>query len=118
MPSAVWVELYAALCQNWPNIETLGHLCMPILSLMAYVSVPWLPDGQAKARALQRTRSLGHLILMSEWAVVALLCYIIIASMGYPFFKICQDLLLSARRVELVGVFCLAAGLYVIIPGL
>ena len=119
VPSAARRGLYPALPPDWSSLEAPEHLCVPTPSVMAYVSAHWLPRGRAEVQASQRTRSLVHSIMLSEWAVLALLCFLRAAREGLPFFTKCHDPRLAARNGEPIGergvLFRLSAGLIALI---
>lgn len=115
MPSAALRGLYPALPSNWTTFEALEYLCVPTPSAIAYVATHWLPLGRAESVETERTRVFVHEIVLSEWAVLAFLCFLHAAFDGMPFFTKCPDSRLLARRVESVrerGVlFRLSSGL-------
>ena len=112
--SAARRGLYPGLPSDWTIQEAPEYFCEPTLSAFAYVPVHWLPPGRAESAETEHTRGLVRSILLSEWAVLALLCFPRAAHEGLRFFTKCSDPWLLAKRGESVGergmLFRLSAG--------
>ena len=92
---------------------------MPMPSTLAYVAAHWLPRGRTESAETEHARGLVHAIGLSEWAVLAFLCFLRAALEGMPFFTKCPDSRLLARRDQSIGergmLFRLSAGLIALI---
>ena len=119
VPSAARQGLYPGLPSDWPSLEAPEYLCVPTPSTLPYVAAHWLPRGRAESAETDHTRGLVCATLLSEWAVLALLCFLRTAHEGLSFFTKCPDPRLLARRDEPVGergvLFRLSAGLVALI---
>ena len=119
MPSAARRGLYPRLPSDWPSLEAPEYLSVPTPSALAYVAAHWLPRGRAESAETDHTRGLERAVVLSEWAVLAFLCFLRAALEGMPFFTKCSDSRLLARRDEPIGergmLFRLSAGLIALI---
>ena len=73
VPSAARRGLYPRLPADWSSLEAPEYLCVPTPSALAYVAAHWLPRGRAESAKTEHTRGLVRAIVLSEWAVLALL---------------------------------------------
>ena len=74
-----------------------------------------MPRGRVASTQTDRPRELVHAIVLSNWAVLALLCFLRAAPEVLTFFTKCPDPQILARRDEPIGergiLFRLSAGL-------
>lgn len=96
VPVRVRPSLYPALPTDWASYEAPEHLCVPTPSVMAYVASRWI--GSSPAAPGIRQRGLIRAIALSEWAALALLCFLGAARDGLPFVTRSPDARLAARR--------------------
>ena len=119
VPGAARRGLYPGLPPDWPSLEAPEYLCVPTPSALPYVAAPWLPRGRAESAETEHTRGLVRAIILFEWTVLALLCFLRAAHEVLPFFTKCPDRRLLARRDEPVGergvLFRISAGLVALI---
>ena len=114
VPSAARRGLYPGLPSDWPSLEAPEYLCVPTPSALSYVAAHWLPRGRAESAETEHMRGLVRAIVLSEWAVLAFLCFLRAGLQGMPFFTKCPDSRLLVRRDEPIGergrLFRLSAG--------
>lgn len=98
VPLLCWGRLYPALPMGWHDLEVLQYLCIPTPSALAYVASRWMHLGPLGRGARPQTRRLIDAILLSEWAVLALVCFLHPARDGLLFFTKCPDPRLAPRN--------------------
>ena len=91
-------RLYPALPREWSDLKAPQYLCVPNPTAVAYVAAPWMPVDPFGREAVPETRRLIDAILLSEWAVLGLLCFLDAARDGLPFFTRCPDPCLASRN--------------------
>ena len=74
--SAARRGLYPRLPSDWPSLEAPEYLCVLTPGALAYVAVHWLPHGRAESAGTEHKRGLVCAIVLSEWAVLAVLCFL------------------------------------------
>ena len=86
---------------------------------MPYVAANYMLRDRAESLEREHTRELMHAIVLSEWAELALMCFLRVAHEGRLFFTKCPDPRLLSRRNEPTGersvLFRLSAGLVALI---
>ena len=96
-------RLHLPLSMDWHTLEAPQYLFVPTPSALAY-SARWMPPGLLGRGATPQTRRLIDAILHSEWAVLALLCFLHAARDGLLFFTKCPDPRLASRIANEPGV--------------
>ena len=91
-------RFYPALPREWSELGAPQYLCITTPSVLAYGAARWMPVGPFGREAAPETHRLIDAVLLSEWAVLALLCFLHAARDGLPFFTRCPDPRLTSRN--------------------
>ena len=97
VPPSVRGQLYPALPRGCNDLEASQYVCVPTPSALPYVPARWIPVGSFGRGAAPGTRRLIDAILLPEWAVLALLCFLHAARDCLQFFTSCLDPRLASQ---------------------
>ena len=86
VPLSARGRLYPAVLDGWRDLEAPRYLCVPTSSALVYITALWIPVGPFGREASPETHRLIDAIILSEWAVLALLGFLHAARDGLPFF--------------------------------
>ena len=97
-PLSALGRLYSSFPREWSNLEAPRYLFVATPSAVAYVAARWMAACPLEREAALETRQFIDAILLSEWAVLALLCFLHAARDGLPFLTKCLGPRLASRN--------------------